>query len=75
MIVCLCRGISDRTIKKTIDHGAKSVAAVGRACGAGTDCGSCQRHIAALVEQRREAAAAEEESTPAAWNLPVLQTG
>ncbi len=70
MIVCLCKGISDRTLEKIIDEGADSVAAVGRRCGAGTDCGSCKRHIAEMVAER-----CEDEAPAQVWALPVLQTG
>jgi bacterioferritin-associated ferredoxin len=76
MIVCLCRGVSDRTVKNAIDEGAESVAAVGRACGAGTDCGSCQRQIAGLITERCAPDECLTESlAPALWSLPVLQGG
>jgi bacterioferritin-associated ferredoxin len=41
MIVCLCKAVSDKTIRAAIENGAGSVEAVGAACGAGTGCGSC----------------------------------
>jgi bacterioferritin-associated ferredoxin len=51
MIVCLCRGVSERHIEATIAAGARTVAEVSRACGAGTDCGACSHLVAALVEE------------------------
>lgn len=57
MIVCLCHGISDRTIRDAVDDGCKTVRQVARACGAGTDCGSCKRQVKDLIvtsmERRR----------------------
>ena len=45
MIVCLCKNVSSRVIDECIDEGATTVEAVGRACGAGTDCGGCHCDI------------------------------
>ena len=56
MIVCLCRNISSRRIEQAIADGADSVESVGRACGAGTDCGGCHRELdemLARAEQER----------------------
>ena len=50
MIVCLCKGVSDRTVRLAIAEGAKSVEAVGARCGAGTDCRSCRHAIQDLVD-------------------------
>jgi bacterioferritin-associated ferredoxin len=63
MIVCLCHGVNDRTIRACVKDGAGSVQEVGRRCGAGTDCGSCRRSIRELirehdVEQAQSAGAA-----------------
>lgn len=41
MIVCLCKGVSDRAVDAAIAGGAETVGAIGRACGAGTVCGGC----------------------------------
>jgi bacterioferritin-associated ferredoxin len=49
MIVCLCHGVSDRTIKALVADGAGSVREVGRRCRAGTSCGACRASIAELV--------------------------
>jgi bacterioferritin-associated ferredoxin len=53
MIVCLCRGISERHIEAIVASGAKTAGDVSRACGAGTDCGACSHLVAALVEEAR----------------------
>lgn len=41
MILCSCEAVSDRTIDRVIAEGCTTVAAIGRACGAGTGCGGC----------------------------------
>lgn len=56
MFVCLCKGVSDKVIRGCVRRGASSVGDVGRACGAGTDCGSCQGMIDELIEEERESA-------------------
>jgi len=33
MILCLCRGVSDRTVEAVIADGARRVARIERACG------------------------------------------
>ena len=67
MYVCLCKGVSDRTVKACIREGAMTVGLVGAACGAGTDCGSCRGMIADLIEEHEEALA-----DAARVHLPVL---
>ena len=43
MIVCVCRGVSEREIAEAIREGACSIDDVGRSCaGAGRDCGTCR---------------------------------
>ncbi|MGH7398406.1 MAG: (2Fe-2S)-binding protein [Candidatus Rokuibacteriota bacterium] len=53
MILCLCRGISDRAVEAAIADGASTVAQIERACGAGGDCGACGDLLDALVERAR----------------------
>lgn len=62
MYVCMCKGISDKEIEKSIDDGATTVEQVTRSCRAGGDCGACHDMIEemieakALVKSKREAA-------------------
>ncbi len=49
MIVCVCRGVSEREVGESIAGGAVSVDAVVRQCGAGGDCGSCHDEIRQLL--------------------------
>jgi bacterioferritin-associated ferredoxin len=58
MYVCLCKGVSNRTIRRSIDEGARSLDDVGRKCGAGTACGSCRMDIVGMLEDARDARAA-----------------
>ena len=53
MITCLCRGVSDEAIRAVIARGARSVAEIHKACGAGGDCGACGVLLAGMVEQAR----------------------
>jgi bacterioferritin-associated ferredoxin len=69
MIVCLCHGVSERTLEKIIDEGADCLKAVERQCGAGGDCGSCRFQIAKMISEKTEDTSSE------TWPLPLLQTG
>ena len=50
MIVCLCRGVNERTIQSAIQRGATTVSDLTRACGAGGGCGQCRSMIGCLIE-------------------------
>jgi bacterioferritin-associated ferredoxin len=50
MIVCHCRAVSDRQVAVAIDSGAREVAEVAEACGAGTECFGCHRRINDMLE-------------------------
>ena len=51
MIVCHCRRISDRQVRKIVREGAASVGEVARACGAATGCGGCATVIHEIVNE------------------------
>ncbi|MFL6245604.1 MAG: bacterioferritin-associated ferredoxin [Thermoanaerobaculia bacterium] len=57
MIICICRGKSDREIAKAIDNGATSVRDLQR-CGIGDQCGSCHNSLRGMIAQAQAAAAA-----------------
>jgi len=67
MIVCLCRGVSSETVREVVAQGALTVEAVGRRCGAGTDCGGCHAHLEMMIRE-------ELESRSGARHLPVIDT-
>lgn len=49
MLVCVCRGVSDREVREVLARGASTLRDVGRACGAGTDCGSCRDLLRSML--------------------------
>ncbi len=53
MILCICEGVSDRTVRTAIQEGCKTLPAIGQACGAGTDCRKCCNAIHQLLNQAR----------------------
>jgi bacterioferritin-associated ferredoxin len=48
MIVCICRGASERDVIRAIDNGAESVADLKR-CGIGDQCGSCHDSLRMML--------------------------
>jgi len=52
MYVCVCRAVTEETVKQAIDGGATTIEAVTERCCAGDDCGSCHETIADLIEAR-----------------------
>jgi bacterioferritin-associated ferredoxin len=63
VLVCHCKGISDRELERAIDAGACSPSEVTRRCGAGSVCGGCRPLIDELLEARRA------EAVPAASEI------
>jgi len=55
VIVCVCKGVSDRDIRACIRQGSASVREVGQRCHAGTDCGLCRADIRNLLHRERGA--------------------
>jgi NifU-like protein len=52
-LICTCFGISEETIQAVIaETGAGTVEEIGRACHAGTGCGSCRFLIQELIDLR-----------------------
>jgi bacterioferritin-associated ferredoxin len=61
MILCLCQGITDQTVRATIRQGARTLDDVVAACRAASDCGACQDAVLDLlgeIECRRAVAGA-----------------
>jgi bacterioferritin-associated ferredoxin len=50
-MVCLCAGVSERKVRRAIDHGACTIAEVGEHCRAGQVCMSCHPTIEDLIEE------------------------
>jgi len=53
MYVCICRAVTDKQVRATLEAGATTVAAVTRACGAGGDCGGCRGMIDDMIDEHR----------------------
>ncbi|MFY7835717.1 MAG: molybdopterin-dependent oxidoreductase [Novosphingobium sp.] len=53
-VVCVCHGIGALEIMTVAEQGAGTVAEVGKACGAGTNCGSCRPAIARMLREWNE---------------------
>ncbi len=49
MIVCICRRVSDASIRAALDAGATTADDVARATGASTECGCCRGTVEAIV--------------------------
>ena len=58
-VVCACFNVGQNTLQAAVDAGAHSVAALGIATCAGTNCGSCKPELARLVAQAALPVAAE----------------
>lgn len=50
MIVCLCKGVSNRTILDEARRGACTLRQIRQACQAGTGCGACVPQIRQILE-------------------------
>jgi bacterioferritin-associated ferredoxin len=46
---CICHAVTERELASVISEGAATPEAVGRACGAGTGCGSCLDRVCARL--------------------------
>ena len=64
MMVCQCNGVSDRTVRRTVQAGASTVGQVARGCGAGASCGGCERAIRQIIRS--------EGQDPEVGNLPPI---
>jgi len=48
MIVCICKGASERDIRGAVERGANCLEKLQR-CGIGGDCGSCEESVRDLM--------------------------
>lgn len=55
MLVCHCRGVSDRQIKRAVKNGACTLRDVARETGAGMRCGGCRSNVAQVVQEALKA--------------------
>jgi bacterioferritin-associated ferredoxin len=50
VIVCHCRGVTDRAIRRAVRQGASTRRQVAQACGAGAGCGGCRISVQKILE-------------------------
>lgn len=51
MIVCVCRSVTDRSIRAARAAGASTPAALAQATGAGSDCGCCRGAVERILAE------------------------
>lgn len=49
MFVCLCTGVTSQVVVEAVANGASTSKEVGKACGAGMDCGRCRKTVRAII--------------------------
>jgi len=54
MIVCLCRGVSDREVRNAIDRGATCLGRLEQS-GIGGDCRGCERLLERMIDDSADA--------------------
>jgi bacterioferritin-associated ferredoxin len=53
MIVCVCKGVTDRDLNEAIGRGCRSLDDVARCTHAGTGCGTCRATIQERLDCKR----------------------
>ena len=51
MVICLCNNVNSKTIKHSIDNGARTLDAVRKTTGASTCCGKCEYHVTKMLDE------------------------
>lgn len=51
MIVCICRGVSDRQVRLAVLTGASTLRDVAVSCNAGRGCGACHEMIRDMIDE------------------------
>ncbi len=55
MYVCVCKAVTDTQIKRAISEGVNSRRDLFKCLGVGGDCGKCNSHVKALLNNREQA--------------------
>jgi len=58
MLVCHCKGLTEREVRSAIESGACSRRALARQCGAGSVCGGCRPVLDELLERHDDSTSA-----------------
>ncbi|MET0146215.1 MAG: (2Fe-2S)-binding protein [Ilumatobacteraceae bacterium] len=51
-LVCLCHGVSERRVRREIEHGACTIEDIAARCHAGSCCFGCHPTIDAMLAER-----------------------
>jgi bacterioferritin-associated ferredoxin len=51
MYICICHAVSDSTIRKAVDSGARSLRDLSMSTGCGTQCGSCVKQAREILDE------------------------
>jgi bacterioferritin-associated ferredoxin len=54
VFVCICERVRESEVRAVVLCGARTEEAVGDACGAGTNCGSCLDRILDLIDEHTQ---------------------
>jgi bacterioferritin-associated ferredoxin len=57
-LVCLCHGVSERRVRREIEHGATTIEDVAARCQAGSCCHGCHPTIDAMLVEHEQAVVA-----------------
>jgi bacterioferritin-associated ferredoxin len=57
MMVCLCHGVSERRVRREIEHGATTIDELAASCGAGAQCCGCHPTLDDLLAEHVTAVA------------------
>lgn len=52
MYVCLCKGVTDTTIRRAVDEGLTSMRELRQSYGVGSQCGSCTQCARAILNEQ-----------------------
>lgn len=64
MIVCLCKGVSSRTILDEVRRGNCTVGGIAKACEAGRGCGCCITQIREMIRSSAAPAQSHDDRGP-----------
>ncbi|MFT5162445.1 MAG: bacterioferritin-associated ferredoxin [Alteromonadaceae bacterium] len=53
MFVCICHGITDEAINRSIEKGSTTMTSLCRGLQVGSDCGQCVKAAKAMLDSRR----------------------
>ncbi|CUA83680.1 bacterioferritin-associated ferredoxin [Pseudidiomarina woesei] len=69
MYVCLCKGVTDKTIRRAVDDGLSSMRELRQQYGVGSQCGCCTQCAKDIV---KDAVAERNERLKSETLVPVL---